>query len=171
MTSGNQCVLDCGVGFWNNSQSRICSQCHSTCVDCFGSSETSCLACLAPLILRPDKSCKLPCQVGFYPNDSSPTGCSQCNISCKECTGPTNRDCRSCQTTYKLTPDMRCVASCEEGTFESMPGICSNCFSSCKSCDRFGSRACLSCPPDRLHLKSVGSCVLAPCPDRTFMIS
>ena len=66
---------------------------------------------------------------------------------------------------------MRCVTACEEGTFESMPGICSSCFSSCKSCDRFGSRACLSCPPDRLHLKSVGSCVLAPCPDRTFMIS
>lgn len=161
--------MDCGAQFWNNNSGNVCSVCHTSCLDCFASSYSSCLSCVAPLALRSNNTCKTPCSVGSYPNDSSPTGCSSCNVSCRECTGPTNKDCISCQSTFKITPDKRCVDTCEEGTFESISGVCSNCFSTCRTCNRFGSRACLTCPTNRFYIRSVGSCVEA-CPDRTFTI-
>lgn len=165
----NICVLDCGARYWNDNITNMCTACHSTCFDCFGPSESSCISCELPLLLRSNNTCKAPCPTGSYSDDINPSGCSPCDNSCKDCFGPTNKDCSSCKSSYKLTPDKRCLTACEKGTFESFEGVCSSCFSSCNTCNRFGPRGCLTCQPGKLYFKSVGSCLEAPCPDRTFM--
>jgi proprotein convertase subtilisin/kexin type 5 len=168
MNSEKSCVVDCGVGFYNNVATKKCSVCDDSCQDCFAAGKNSCITCNPGFLLKPDNSCFNTCGEGRYFDVNSPTGCANCDNSCKDCKGPTNQDCRSCKDNFNLTPTLKCVEKCEEGTFLSEKGICSNCHDSCQNCNGFGSRSCLDCPVGKLFVKKSKMCVSPPCPQKTF---
>jgi hypothetical protein len=54
------------------------------------------------------------CLPGFYYEPKSNT-CESCNILCRECTGPSNNECKGCLNSYSVQyRETLCVYSCEQ---------------------------------------------------------
>jgi proprotein convertase subtilisin/kexin type 5 len=68
-----------------NSSSTTCGTilCHSTCLECFGTTENTCLSCLNASNLLQNYKCVTSCSTGYFAFDSS--RCLPCNNSCLSC--------------------------------------------------------------------------------------
>ncbi|KAL4477517.1 hypothetical protein ABPG74_002667, partial [Tetrahymena malaccensis] len=78
---------------------------------------------------------KCQCGKGFFKKDNL---CIKCNEACKECVGPTDQDCKSCNQFYfqidKSSPK-RCLKCPNKQYLKSSESNCSNCDYQCILCD------------------------------------
>ena len=91
------------------------------------------------------RECYSECPEGYY---SSESACETCNEACKTCTGPTSKDCSTCNSNYYLY-EGECLAECPEN-YRKVEGkcvlICSQ--SSCLRCTEKDLDVCYECQED-----------------------
>ncbi|XP_048360333.1 proprotein convertase subtilisin/kexin type 5-like [Sphaerodactylus townsendi] len=82
----------------------------------------------------------------YYPNEFT-SSCEKCHKTCKECMGPENTDCLSCDAYLFLLPSKNeCQISCPEHYFENYnKNTCERCHPTCSSCSGKGALSCTSC--------------------------
>lgn len=168
LQSETRCVLDCGDGFYNKNADNSCQSCDPTCLDCYGPSNQNCITCPLAEVRRLDHSCGCPTGQ-FSENFSIP--CANCNPGCKECDGATSSDCIECHGTKNLQVDSTCVEGCFDQSFLFSPGTCLACNQNCKSCNGITDKKCTECYPGKLLAITRGTCVFAPCPSGTYVLS
>ncbi|KAL4470078.1 hypothetical protein ABPG72_008737 [Tetrahymena utriculariae] len=127
-----------------------CVQCHYTCLTCQGGQSNQCLSC-DPNMNRElsSKPSPGPAQCNCLPNYQASSGtalCTNCDISCKTCSGPTYDECLTCDTTRKLTPSgAGNICPCNDGFYETNQPSCKQCHYSCLTCDGPNNYNCLTC--------------------------
>ena len=87
-----------------------CLPCPDECLEC--DSKAKCLECQPSLILDNGK-CIRSCPAGY--SESSSKLCQKCHSDCKECFGPTEKDCKTCE--QKVRFNATCVDTCPEGNY------------------------------------------------------
>ncbi|XP_038647741.1 extracellular matrix protein FRAS1 [Scyliorhinus canicula] len=159
-----ECVTDCKPHFYVNSE-KVCTECHSTCTSCTGSSPQNCTACSPPRALYESK-CLHTCPEGFYHQDNV---CYSCYPFCKQCNGPSDSDCLACHPHVTLL-DGYCRTRCDEGQYLNQVGYCVDCQPQCKHCAadlRGTGSVCLYCKDTREML--LGDRCISHCPTGYFM--
>jgi hypothetical protein len=93
--------------------------------------------------------------------------CVPCDLTCQECTGPTNLDCKSCVSPL-IYYNNQCLAGCPDGTFFSSSQIsCTNCHQSCATCSGPLSTSCLTCSSGYIISTPTGGCQPCQSPCKT----
>ena len=119
---GNTCVASCQIGFWPNSQTRVCDACPASCQLC--ASANACFICASGYIMGADGNCILSvnCAAGQIQYQQKcyngcPLGTYQISQTCsRSCASglyfnPSNSYCYTTCPTSLRTPDA-CVNSC-----------------------------------------------------------
>ena len=122
--------------------------CDGSCGSCdWVSTEKGCTSCSGNSVMRLDSTCGSACHDGEYV--SSPHVCSECDSSCRTCSGGGYTQCLSCQSPKVRRSDGSCQLNCASNEVILSPGICgfspSQCHSSCLTCSGGGPNQCLSC--------------------------
>jgi hypothetical protein len=73
--------------------------------------------------------------------------CQKCNIHCKTCDGPTDRDCITCDLEKYTQEGKYCKKICFDKQTYFSNQECPNCDRSCKTCSSFQSSECETCFP------------------------
>ncbi len=122
------CVSDCGekqYEYWPNGEANggVCKNCLTNCMTC--TDEITCDACDqntgSSLYTTSDNSaCVVSCpSEGRYYDNINTMHCSDCDISCAACSGPSNTDCLTCATDYNwgthIDYTTTCVEDCATG--------------------------------------------------------
>lgn len=138
-----------------------CLDCSSQCGTCLGSA-SNCTSCsFSSNVLAVRNNVGTCCLSNQYADARN--ACHKCDHRCKECTGPSNSDCISCEVGYLNISDV-CENSCLPHQYYDMSkGACIDCNDSCLTCS--GETECLSCK-GALLLKD-GQC-LGECPTLGF---
>ncbi|XP_078258376.1 extracellular matrix organizing protein FRAS1 isoform X5 [Rhinoraja longicauda] len=161
-----ECVTHCKPHFYMSS-AKLCTECHSTCVSCTGSSPQNCTVCSSSRLLHESK-CLLTCPEGFYSQDKA---CYSCHPSCKGCDGPSDSDCITCHP-HATWLNGYCRTGCNEGQYLNQVGYCVECQPECQQCvanlQRTGS-ICLNCKIP--HGLLFGDHCTSHCPRGYFMSS
>ena len=144
----------CGVHqFWNNG---ICSECDPMCKTC-ASTFSACTSCRFHSVITTTASCQ--CAAGYMqtpegclPDGSgimcahgytkATTGCSLCDKTCRDCTGPGNNQCSFCWPNADLDATTHCICQGNYAVDE---------FGKCKCPAGFyidpANNACTACQP------------------------
>jgi hypothetical protein len=98
-SSSTTCETSCPAAKYGDLADRQCKSCSAHCLSC--SSETQCISCHA----------------GYYDNNGE---CLPCSEKCLSCSG--SNQCTVCSPEYVQVnlPDLDCLLSCPEGTFEDL---------------------------------------------------
>ncbi|KAL4482918.1 hypothetical protein ABPG74_018944 [Tetrahymena malaccensis] len=75
------------------------------------------------------------CKQGYFLQG---TQCFKCNQACKECTGPTDQDCKSCSQSYFQIQSQRCERCENKQYLKSSEQNCQVCEYKCIPCDQVG---------------------------------
>jgi proprotein convertase subtilisin/kexin type 5 len=98
--SNKTCALTCLAGFGNDTNvPDTCIQCATNCSSCLDIS-TNCTVCYSGFYLLPNVNgtgCIGTCPSRYYPNNTAPATCIQCDANCFNCTS-TSTICTSCNT-------------------------------------------------------------------------
>ncbi|EAS04000.3 EGF-like domain protein (macronuclear) [Tetrahymena thermophila SB210] len=136
-----QCL--CQEGNIDDPVQQKCLSCHYSCATCSvanGSSST-CLTC-NPAYFRSLVNNQCACNPGYY-DDGSHVLCSQCDPTCRTCSGPGSSSCQSCDATLFRTLNASNQCVCMNGYFLSA-GTCQKCDDNCKTCANTSTN-CNSC--------------------------
>ncbi|XP_067939674.1 furin-like [Watersipora subatra] len=146
------CVEDCGLGFFKfideTDSHASCQQCHLSCANCTGFTNTSCLSCPdSAKLIEENGSCEPICPAGTYRKiymdkrdsvtssasedggdlysvstqttvNTSGYACDRCPDECLTCSGPRVADCSTCHIDKALNHAGQCVSECEDGYFK-----------------------------------------------------
>lgn len=184
-----QCVSECGLGFFRDSETGECVACHDTCDTCIDQGPSACSSCQLGLHLW-FGTCVHPTQIqdhGTFWNAVPTTSTSlvrnllqkrrrrkfpmkrdvlgelqPCHPSCKTCNGSAIL-CTSCPKGTYLQAQA-CVSSCPQGMWPSKKsGSCEDCTEGCASCSEANiCKKCQTQPDHRLVLHK-GKCY-SKCP-------
>ncbi|XP_035245707.1 extracellular matrix protein FRAS1-like isoform X1 [Anguilla anguilla] len=108
---------------------KFCRECHTSCLQCTGSSSMNCTSCPSLSILHRGQ-CLHRCPQGYYRQANF---CNECHPSCKECSGPSEVDCSACLPHSSLY-EGQCQTSCLEGQYPNTEGHCTECQVGCQRC-------------------------------------
>ncbi|XP_070543452.1 scavenger receptor cysteine-rich type 1 protein M160-like isoform X2 [Ptychodera flava] len=107
--SSQQCVLDCGPGYYAG-ENRQCLHCAATCKYCADTPD-KCTECSEPNFLS-GSTCIPRCPDGFY-GDLIDRKCRPCDTKCSSCFNANRNDiCKSCKLGYALQ-DYTCIERCD----------------------------------------------------------
>ena len=207
LDAGNsKCV--CGSGYFSDPWGA-CQRCDQSCVTCSGPGPNNCLTCSPFRTLDAVFACKCNpsvsqlsvesktcivtgkvCAAGLYKNEKG--NCVACHSSCKECVGPTLRECVQCNAPahlYTVVSPLFGICQCGVGfSYDYANNACFMCHSSCGDCNGPKSFECIACGANANLVKTIlgqecqcnvgmtrdatGQCFAAAtgsCPPRTFM--
>lgn len=133
--NGTSCVdySRCPQGTFPDASSRMCKECHSSCMSCIGGNVDDCTSCnttanYLELTSPPGICTPLSCSEGSYLNETA-SRCIPCDSKCKGCDGPeyclackpghllislngTNKvQCQKCPLGYELSKANECVGN------------------------------------------------------------
>ncbi|CDW91263.1 fu domain containing protein [Stylonychia lemnae] len=167
----------CISGYYYNSTTDQCEQCHANCKSCFGQLKSQCFSCQSAKDFHPPYSCVDDCSddlvvngtsLGFFERSETINGnsvkfCSKCHPYCKQCYGDMNSDCNTCQPDYYIKATT-CYDVCPSG-FQANQAtkLCEPCHADCKICSGPLKNQCLQCTDSTLYQQN-GKC-LANCDD------
>ena len=148
LTSG-ECSSSCEPSMYLSPGGQ-CQPCHHSCLECNGSTNTSCTLCPPQFIRREDGYCAVPpsCQESEY-FDSRSLECRPCHESCAECVGKGVKECTACFVGFVLEDGVCTVApssskQCPSGQYFDEEGEgCEPCSTDCGKCT--DEIMCLSC--------------------------
>eukprot|EP00118_Oscarella_pearsei_P010703 m.67205 g.67205 ORF g.67205 m.67205 type:complete len:3953 (+) comp35439_c0_seq1:534-12392(+) len=140
---GDQCVSDCGVGFF--SDEGHCRACDASCSTCSGNGKMDCTGCRLGFELALNGRCLSKCPVGQYPDRLRM--CHACHSSCLSCSGASDSHCTACIDPGKVLMYGQCLDECQDGfyTHEGKIRECRECHSSCSKCAAGLETECTSC--------------------------
>ncbi|XP_022108207.1 proprotein convertase subtilisin/kexin type 5-like [Acanthaster planci] len=168
--ANGHCRQNCNTGQFH--KDGVCMACHPSCGSCTGPSPYECTSCpdgLVHTVSGADKGeCSVGCPQGTFRHGSQ---CRACHDTCQSCDGEGEERCLSCQSTFFLTGNQRCVPTCGDGTYqyrsdvgggdEALSGMeCRPCHSSCATCYGPLETECTACHNSmyRLEHTCVGHC-------------
>ncbi|KAL4489764.1 hypothetical protein ABPG72_022404 [Tetrahymena utriculariae] len=166
--STSECISSCTSGQYLDTNTNNCTQCDSSCLNCFGGSKKQCVDCQLPRYFQKlTTSCELQCQPNQYGN-SKTAMCEQCDNSCATCSGPSNNQCLSCENSlFYLQTSGACVSNCPSGYFQNnLLNQCQKCDSTCKECSGTSNTQCTSCSSQLIFYNN--QC-LTQCPSGLFI--
>lgn len=138
--SNNVCI--CNDGYYSNG--AVCSPCVIQCGTCLASSNF-CLTCnLNHYTILNGSTCV--CPVTKYQNASTLV-CQSCYFSCWTCSGPSNNECSSCNSSFNRQFNS-ILSQCDwlAGYYEiNLLMKCSKCDALCKTCILSSPYNCTSC--------------------------
>ncbi|EAR84535.2 transmembrane protein, putative (macronuclear) [Tetrahymena thermophila SB210] len=144
--SGNQqCVKDCGIGYYVDTRLMWCQQCSPICKQCSVTSQ-NCTACDNNLYVF-NGNCVSFCQEGYYIDKNV---CKQCDSSCLFCQRQSD-NCTQCAVGYYLN------------SLNPAKGECIKCDILCQSCTDSPTN-CNKCIQG-VYLRQQNQCSIQPCPD------
>ncbi|KAL4512337.1 hypothetical protein ABPG72_005339 [Tetrahymena utriculariae] len=178
------CVGQCNSGYYENSQTKKCTQCQPNCQNC---PNGICNLCVNNFYLTSDtqkcvnpcpqgylqvanqcvkcadncKNCSVLnqcsiCQDGFYLKGQT---CSSCIQYCDQCQDESS--CKQCKNSYYYNQDTKsCGSDCPTGYFKSL-NICKKCVSNCLICN--DENKCQTCN-NQFYLTSDTQQCLGQCP-------
>jgi hypothetical protein len=76
----NNCISECGAGYYENTSNNTCTLCSSNCEDC--NNIMSCNACSPPYVLNSTQTACIPCDAGKYYDSRT---CKDCPSICTIC--------------------------------------------------------------------------------------
>ena len=165
--SSTACLNSCPTDSSKDTTNNVCVQCHASCSQCTGSSNTQCTACKSGYFLQPSSTtCLDSCPDGSY-KDTTNHICPPCDTSCSKCTGSLSTQCSACKSGYFLQPSSTtCLNSCPStGYFKDTTNhVCLPCDQSCLTCTGPSFSDCPSCATGYYLQPSSTSC-MATCPD------
>ncbi|OHS96483.1 hypothetical protein TRFO_37341 [Tritrichomonas foetus] len=190
--------MKCKDGYFLSSISGLCSRCHKSCETCTNAGPIKCLKCneyYHPVLMsngstictmcdatvqnclecdNDPKICSRCLDSHFY--DPNLESCQPCDVSCKQCTGPSNLECTECADGYQKVDVENGVfvcRACNDPNCQtcSDPTICTTCFdgfylqknqctachSTCKKCIGSEANQCTECT-DGFNLQPEGVC-------------
>lgn len=123
----DQCTTDCPPGYYEENTGLICAPCHESCLTC-DTSATDCTSCGSSAdvvyFLHIDAFCYETCPERFYGEivNGSTNLCSDCDVKCQICSGPSHDECMSCRTEKNITYFLEygtnsCVVDCPDGQY------------------------------------------------------
>ncbi|EAR89409.2 zinc finger lsd1 subclass family protein (macronuclear) [Tetrahymena thermophila SB210] len=127
---------------------NICQNCHINCKGCNGPNIQDCIQCKDQFSFNPnDKSCET-CNIadGKYIDENN--YCNKCDVTCKTCTGPGNRNCKLCAEGLYFNDDKVCEKCPREKFYITDFNYCKKCHDSCLTCNGISDNNCLSCTED-----------------------
>lgn len=150
----------CNTGFYETSTNPLgCSQCHSSCETCQGSSDSECLTCLDSNAVVSSSPGYCLCKPMYYASVLDPLTCSLCSSNCGECSGPSDSDCLSCSDNALVlnTPGM---CFCDSGFYmeSDTPLVCSACHVNCAECSGPLDTQCLLCNDNNSEMIDICVC-------------
>ena len=149
----NQCLDDCGTGYYAKIGMQQCDKCDDKCLECRVQSD-SCTVCnpavvpqtpyADPLTLQ----CYDKCPAGTYLDEAS-TQCLRCESPCYTCSS--KEFCLSCDRTdeknllvYFLPSKGQCYTECPNTSVPTPSKQCEECESPCETCENT-TKNCLTC--------------------------
>ncbi|CAG9319085.1 unnamed protein product [Blepharisma stoltei] len=141
-----------------------CSNCHSSCSTCTGSSISDCYTCSYSSITPATSPGSCSCLSNQYIITSSPLSCGNCDSSCGTCSGLSSNDCLACpNSSIVLSPTPNsCTCNSNEYMSALNPKTCNSCHSSCATCSGGSPADCLTCTDTSITLAtSPRSCTCA----------
>lgn len=136
----------CPTGFFPNPDVTLCTACHSSCVECSGTSLTDCLSCFSYADLVNGVSPgQCICNTNAFPSPLV-SSCALCNAACLTCTLGTVAGCSTCHSHAHLASGPPGACTCDS-TYLPMPGVnnCQQCDATCLTCSAPGASNCMSC--------------------------
>ncbi len=138
LTSDSRCLSVCGIGYFIDTNSNLCTKCDSPCNTC-NITSTTCLSCIQNITTNKyfsgNKTCLLICPDGFYPDPGNI--CIRCSTQCNACVSDA-LTCTSCPSgTFLNSVTRTCVTAinCPSETFaNSLTNMCGTCHISCSGC-------------------------------------
>ena len=173
MTPGpSYCGTTCNLGFYPDSSTNQCEQCHSSCEGCNVAGSTSCTSCKTPTYLQSltgPASCLTTCPNGKYP-DSTSNICQTCHSSCLSCSNSGSSSCTTCISGTYLQPFVAtCLATCPSTYYpDTSDNKCKQCDSSCLTCSGPTNAHCLSCGNGKYLLGTAPSKCASDCTNGFF---
>ncbi|XP_033845941.2 proprotein convertase subtilisin/kexin type 5 [Periophthalmus magnuspinnatus] len=158
------CVEDCPERFFDDTEQRECSRCHSDCRLCDGPNNNDCDSCVDPQATLHNGACLTSCPSHTYRDDIS-GDCKDCDASCLTCSGPYSDSCTSCRDGHRLEGHGHCApmthSKCTVHQYVDHSGECHQCHKYCHRCSGPDTNHCLTC--NQGHLLLNGTC-LDRCP-------
>ncbi|XP_066567230.1 proprotein convertase subtilisin/kexin type 5b isoform X2 [Amia ocellicauda] len=153
-----ECVYECPLGYYVETQSKECLFCHDDCSECNGPENDDCISCTDSKALKYKGNCVQKCPEGTY-YDLSTEECRDCDKSCITCSGPHLTSCTKCREGMQKDSHGHCVPhkDCHIASYKDQEGRCKNCHESCHRCTGPTWHECLSCN-DNTYLLN-GTCV------------
>ena len=145
-----QCLTYCDAGYPDPSTNTCISTCDSTCYNCSGPSNQSCMSCNGTkgYYLQPSSQvCLKSCPDGYRGDISDVLGtCIPCSPDCSTCELQTGQ-CVSCSTGYYWVPKNKaCLNTCPDNYYHySANFTCLECDSICDGCYDAGNTSCKNC--------------------------
>lgn len=143
------CVAECPAGYWQNDTFKECQKCSDKCLECEQTDKNKCTKCRDGTFLL-NQACVLAavCQESnYFPNQTSDE-CTQCDLNCTKCYGPSYANCTECEASRFLDiTSSSCLISCENTFYpddSSGKRVCKKCYSPCFNCTSGGS-VCYAC--------------------------
>ncbi|KAL4442386.1 hypothetical protein ABPG74_005727, partial [Tetrahymena malaccensis] len=161
-------TCQCPANLFESTINKIqCVKCHFTCLTCQGGLDNQCLSC------DPDMNRELipspgPGQCNCLPNYQASSGtalCTNCDITCKTCSGPKYNECLTCDSTRQNVANS---CPCKDGYYETHQPSCQQCHYSCLTCDGPNNYNCLTCPNQATSFRLSAHTPLCPCQNYYF---
>eukprot|EP00347_Sterkiella_histriomuscorum_P023362 403334932 len=96
----SNCIDECPIGTYYDSDNLMCDVCHPSCSSCFGPLNGQCYSCSYDYFALIENTCVYPvCSTNQYQNETTKT-CIDCDESCQTCTGMSPYNCTLCQVGY-----------------------------------------------------------------------
>ncbi|KAM3144003.1 hypothetical protein pb186bvf_003767 [Paramecium bursaria] len=134
-----------------------CQQCNINCLDCDGTSLTTCTQCDTDqnrILNLLTSTCD--CNIGYYDNGLG--FCLNCSQFCESCIA-FDDNCITCSTlSNRILNGNACI--CQDNYFEEADQNpnCQKCFGSCQTCNGSSSDQCLTCPINVNRIQQGTSC-------------
>lgn len=106
-----KCLTMCNQNQFENATTEACDSCHYFCGGCKGAGKDNCVYCTRSTsvnVFYSQQYGNCSCSSGMYYN-STTDKCEVCPTACKECFGPTNLECLTCNTGTIFYPPTYCV--------------------------------------------------------------
>ncbi|KAL4449881.1 hypothetical protein ABPG74_015000 [Tetrahymena malaccensis] len=133
-------------------------------LDCKTNSD--CLSCNTNKYYQPDdNTCGDNCKITQYKNGNN---CTPCHETCYECSGETEKDCKTCsKVSNRFLYEKQCLSKCPDQYYSDKASLtCKQCHSTCFNCTGPNQDQCTQCSDD-LYLNPGNKC-LNTCPDGQF---
>lgn len=159
LRSDMSCQSTCPEKTFKNIQTLSCDPCHEYCSRCTDNTQSSCQACNTGYYFTISNTCGLCERNQFAEQDR----CSDCDLTCDTCNGPTSKECLTCPDGI-IVSNGECSSNCNIGEFFGSSNQCQACDQSCLTCQGQAS-SCTACKDNQLLFNR--SCVTS-CPPGRF---
>ena len=154
-----QCLTSCP-----QQNTTSCYYCHSECNGCFGPGNTDCVSCVGQSEQNSNGQtvCVPTCTDDEYLADiNGEFLCIPCHKECIGCTGPSNSDCKACNSYNNtlIAGISECSPSCLFGTYADGSNTCMQCDPQCSGCTGPSSFNCTECTEDSVSVGTERVCV------------